>query len=74
MNIAPLTQAQYDQMRANSLDQATNDVSDRRPVVKLFTPDANCTWLLTEVDTSFVATKGLDEYAREAHIERRIVT
>ncbi len=21
-----------------------------RPVVKLFTPDANCTWLLTEID------------------------
>ena len=23
---------------------------DFRPVVKLFTPDANCTWLLTELD------------------------
>jgi Protein of unknown function (DUF2958) len=24
---------------------------DFRPVVKLFTPDANCTWLLSEIDT-----------------------
>jgi hypothetical protein len=24
---------------------------DFAPVVKLFTPDANCTWLLTEIDT-----------------------
>ncbi len=23
---------------------------DFRPVVKLFTPDANCTWLLSEID------------------------
>ena len=26
------------------------DTVDFRPVVKLFTPDAGCTWLLTEID------------------------
>lgn len=26
------------------------DAIDHKPVVKLFTPDANCTWLLTELD------------------------
>lgn len=24
--------------------------NDPKPVVKLFTPDASCTWLLTEID------------------------
>jgi Protein of unknown function (DUF2958) len=27
-----------------------DDALDFRPVVKLFTPDAQCTWLLTELD------------------------
>lgn len=27
-----------------------DDAIDHKPVVKLFTPDANCTWLLTELD------------------------
>ena len=27
-----------------------DDASDFKPVVKLFTPDAQCTWLLTELD------------------------
>src|SRR5512138_3218658 len=26
------------------------DAIDHKPVVKLFTPDANCTWLITELD------------------------
>ena len=28
----------------------TDEVLDFMPVVKLFTPDANATWLLTEID------------------------
>jgi hypothetical protein len=30
--------------------KGTEDEHDFFPVVKLFTPDANCTWLLTEID------------------------
>ena len=30
--------------------RGTEDEIDFKPVVKLFTPDANCTWLLTEID------------------------
>jgi hypothetical protein len=44
------------QLRANGRVQAqaarmnTDGAIDFRPVVKLFTPDAGCTWLLTEID------------------------
>ena len=31
-------------------DEAGKEESDFMPVVKLFTPDAACTWLLTEID------------------------
>lgn len=30
--------------------RGTKDEIDFEPVVKLFTPDAGCTWLLTEID------------------------
>lgn len=30
--------------------EAGQDAPDHKPVVKLFTPDANCTWLLSEID------------------------
>jgi hypothetical protein len=30
--------------------RGTHDEIDFHPVVKLFTPDAGCTWLLTEID------------------------
>ena len=30
--------------------RGTDDEIDFMPVVKLFTPDAGCTWLLTEID------------------------
>ena len=30
--------------------RGTNDEIDFQPVLKLFTPDADCTWLLTEID------------------------
>jgi hypothetical protein len=32
------------------LDEAGEPEPDFLPVVKLFTPDAGCTWLLTEID------------------------
>jgi hypothetical protein len=54
------TKAQHEQLLANCqaqivrMDNAQPDI-DFRPVVKLFTPDAQCTWLLTEL--------GLDDIA-----------
>ena len=49
-----LTSAQRDQLLANGRSQrAALDAGfkalDFQPVVKLFTPDAGCTWLLTEL-------------------------
>ena len=55
-----ITQAQTQQLPANSraqraaIDQDA-DALDFKPVVKLFTPDAQCTWLLTEIDADGVA-------------------
>jgi hypothetical protein len=37
-------------MLANGRAAASGDEADRMPVVKLFTPDAACTWLLSELD------------------------
>ena len=49
-----LTQAAREQLLDNGRQQepvrGTLEEIDFVPVVKLFTPDANCTWLLTEVD------------------------
>jgi Protein of unknown function (DUF2958) len=50
-----LTKAQIEQLLANGraqravIDQDAGAL-DFKPVVKLFTPDAQCTWLLTELD------------------------
>lgn len=44
------TTEQYERLRANSIDQANGNDVDRPPVVKLFTPDAQCTWLITEIE------------------------
>jgi len=50
-----ITKAQTEQLLANgraqraAIDQG-NTALDFEPVVKLFTPDAQCTWLLTELD------------------------
>jgi hypothetical protein len=48
------TKTQTEQLIANYQEQiANNDAGhsdiDFKPVVKLFTPDAQCTWLLTEL-------------------------
>jgi hypothetical protein len=40
------TKAQFKQLLANG----RNRDQDHFPVVKLFTPDANCSWLITEID------------------------
>lgn len=46
-----LTQAQHERMLANGRRSAESDGGiDLWPVVKLFTPDAGCTWLLSELD------------------------
>jgi hypothetical protein len=48
------TKAQTEQLLANCQEQIVNNDAghsdiDFKPVVKLFTPDAQCTWLLTEL-------------------------
>lgn len=50
-----LTKDQHAQMLKNGEINAQRqmdglDTIDHRPVVKLFTPDAACTWLLSELD------------------------
>jgi hypothetical protein len=55
-----ITKALTEQLLANGRAQRAamdrgDDALDFKPVVKLFTPDAQCTWLLTEL--------GLDDIA-----------
>ena len=49
-----LTKNIHDKLLANGRKQdevrGTDDEIDFHPVVKLFTPDAGCTWLLTELE------------------------
>jgi Protein of unknown function (DUF2958) len=50
-----ITKALTEQLLANGRAQRAamdkgDDALDFKPVVKLFTPDAQCTWLLTELD------------------------
>jgi hypothetical protein len=45
-----LTNEQRDQLLANGRAAAQGMMGDPYPVVKLFTPDAHATWLLTELD------------------------
>jgi hypothetical protein len=59
-----ITKAQIDQLLANGLAQRAaidrqDQALDFKPVVKLFTPDAQCTWLLTEIDESTDLAFGL---------------
>ena len=54
------THAQTKQLLANCQEQITNNDAghsdlDFKPVVKLFTPDAQCTWLLTELGNDDIA-------------------
>ena len=45
-----ITETQRAQLLANGRQSLDNDDFDPPPVVKLFTPDAGATWLLTEID------------------------
>ena len=45
-----ITETQRAQLLANGRQSLDNDEFDPPPVVKLFTPDAGATWLLTEID------------------------
>ncbi len=45
-----LTQSQLTKLIKNGERSRTDENFDPLPVVKLFTPDAQCTWLLSEVD------------------------
>ena len=45
-----LTQIIRQKLLANGARSAAGEDIDPIPVVKLFTPDANATWLLTEID------------------------
>lgn len=45
-----ITDEQRTQLLANGRQSLDNDDFDPPPVVKLFTPDAGATWLLTEID------------------------
>lgn len=47
-----ITNVQAEVLRANGARRAAGEEIDPPPVVKLFTPDANATWLLTELDPS----------------------
>ena len=45
-----ITDVQLAQLLANGRQSLTDEGFDPLPVVKLFTPDAGATWLLTEID------------------------
>lgn len=42
--------SERERLLANGRISAAGETIDPQPVVKLFTPDANATWLLTELD------------------------
>jgi hypothetical protein len=55
-----ITKALTEQLLANGRAQRAaidrgDEALDFKPVVKLFTPDAQCTWLLTELDSHDLA-------------------
>ena len=45
-----ITKAQRETLLGNGICTQENPHNDPKPVIKLFTPDANCTWLLSELD------------------------
>ena len=53
MNVRLITKAQSEKLMRNGKKQRqtrdTGETIDFKPVVKLFTPDAQCTWLLSEL-------------------------
>ena len=60
LNMTLFTKTQTEQLLANCHEQIINNDAghsdiDFKPVVKLFTPDAQCTWLLTELGNDDIA-------------------
>lgn len=57
------TKNQLHVMKLNAIKQSDANMQDKsfdfHPVVKLFTPWANCTWLLTEIDEDEETAFGL---------------
>jgi hypothetical protein len=51
--MALITDIQRAQMLVNGERSLRDEAHDPIPVVKLFTPDGNCTWLLTELNPEF---------------------
>lgn len=45
-----ITEDQLTHLLANGMHSANGEDIDPRPVLKLFTPDAGATWLITEAD------------------------
>jgi hypothetical protein len=45
-----ITDAEREQLLANGAARSQGQALDPLPVVKLYTPDAHATWLLTELD------------------------
>lgn len=43
------TEKEHKQLLANGAQTQLDSVGDHVPIVKLFTPDAQCTWLLSEI-------------------------
>ena len=56
MNNALITDEQRIVLLANGRESLENPDFDPAPVVKLFTPDAGATWLLTEIDPDTTTT------------------
>lgn len=50
MSVPFLSSAHYAALIANGRRSRGNPAFDPKPIVKLFTPDAAATWLLSEVD------------------------
>ena len=48
-----LSKAQRDMLARNGQHIAIYGDDDLKPVVKLFTPDGNCTWLLVAIEPDF---------------------
>lgn len=54
-----ITEAQREQLIAHGRASRASDDFDPYPVVKLFTPDAGATWLLSELDETGQVAFGL---------------
>lgn len=50
MSASFILPAERERLLANGRRSAAGDDIDPQPIVKLFTPDADATWLLTELD------------------------